>query len=214
MSQLTPIDTRGAIARVARGMVMGILALGVVVGALAITVAVLAILPATHGGPIAMTLLTEAPLPDARVTGIPESERESPGTFSSATVAVGGLSLPVQVLAVADTALGALMVAMVAACGSLLAWRLLRGRPFRKNLSLTIVWAGALLLIGGIVQQGVRLFGALLAAHELNGDSSDPFWPAAAPLDLSAVGIGLVLLLVALVLEIGERLQHETDGLV
>ena len=39
-------------------------------------------------------------------------------------------------------------------------------------------------------------------------------WPLAGRFDLTFLGVGLVLLLVGLAFEYGERLQRDTEGLV
>ena len=137
------------------------------------------------------------------------------GGYDSASILISGLDSGTVVLATVARIASVLTQAAIAASVALLAWRLLRGRTFRRSLSLTITLTGALRLIGGLVSGGVGVLASWMAADQLNGNSAgDRFWPIIGTVDGTPLGIGVCLLLVGLAFEYGERLQRDTDGLV
>ncbi|TFC00826.1 hypothetical protein E3O42_12040 [Cryobacterium adonitolivorans] len=70
------------------------------------------------------------------------------------------------------------------------------------------------LLLGTVLWQGFGGLGRMIAAGELNGDAPGGFWPLATLVDLAPGGTGVVLLVAAAAISMGQRLQRETDGLV
>lgn len=135
------------------------------------------------------------------------------GRFSYETVVVSGL--PGSVVAYVLVASLATILTEVALCLTiaLLAWRMLHHRPFRRSLSRSIGLAGAVLAVGGLVAQGATVLAGRATATLLN-QNSHTLWPVAGHFDPTWIVFGVVLLLIALAFEYGERLQNDADGLV
>ena len=53
-----------------------------------------------------------------------------------------------------------------------------------------------------------------MAPSELDGAGRDGIWPVTGSIDFTFVSFGVVLMLVGLAFEYGERLQLDTEGLV
>ena len=109
---------------------------------------------------------------------------------------------------------GVLTRVAIATLIALLSWRLLRGAVFARSLSFVAVIAGGALLIGGALTQGLGSLADAMAAADLNGPGGRGFGPLAGRLDFTTIVTGLILLLVGLAFEYGERLQRDTEGLV
>ena len=135
------------------------------------------------------------------------------GHFTYATVVVTGL--PGSVVTYIVVAAVATILTEVALCGAVavLAWRMLQHRPFRRSLTRTVGFAGLVLAIGGLLSQGATSLAGSTTASLLNRNDHT-FWPVAGRFDPTWIVFGVVLLIVALAFEYGERLQNETDGLV
>jgi hypothetical protein len=69
-------------------------------------------------------------------------------------------------------------------------------------------------LTDGSISQGFGSFTTAMAPSELTGASRDGFWPVAGSNISAYVAFGVVLMLVGLAFEYGERLQRDTEGLV
>ena len=137
------------------------------------------------------------------------------GSFESAAVTLGGLSGWAFGLLTAAQITGLVTTAVVALTFVYLSWRLLRAEPFKKSLTVAFITAGAALLIGSIIGLGFEALGRMLAVSELVGDDKlAGFWPFAFSGDLTPIGFGFALMIVACAFEYGERLTRETDGLV
>ena len=68
---------------------------------------------------------------------------------------------------------------------------------------------------GGLVSGGVGMLASWMATDQLNGRSTGGgFWPIIGAVDGAPLVIGLIILLVGLAFEFGERLQRDTEGLV
>lgn len=136
------------------------------------------------------------------------------------TILVGVLTLVfgttdvVVVLTTVGGAAAMLTQAALCAAVAVLAWRVPRRNPFRRSVSLAVTCAGAILLVGGMISQAANSIATGLAASELNVSGSRGFWPLAGRFDPTFLVIGVVLLLVGLAFEYGERLVRDTDGLV
>lgn len=137
------------------------------------------------------------------------------GRFDTARVYVSGLTPMANGLLTAGGIIAILTQLAVAGVMIYLAWRLLRREPFLRSLTWSFVVAGAVLLVGSIVGQGLSGFGAWLTAIEL-GSTPDArgFWPLAITFDTAPLGLGLVLMLVASAFEYAQKLTVETRGLV
>jgi hypothetical protein len=159
----------------------------------------------------AITLLAEAPLPEEASTG---TARLIGGTFDSAEVTVAGLSTLPRFLLTLE---GATMVAttlLVSATVVYFCWSVLRRRPFTKPVFWLVALVGYALILGTILGQGFGGLGRMIAAGELAGEPMNGFWPLAVSIDLGPAATGLVLLVAAGAIHLGQRLQRETDGLI
>jgi hypothetical protein len=96
---------------------------------------------------------------------------------------------------------------------ALLAWRMLNHRPFRRSFSRSVLAAGVILAVGGLIAQGAEALAGSETAAIVNRDNFT-LWPVAGHFDPTWIVFGVVLMLVALAFEYGERLQNDSDGLV
>lgn len=158
------------------------------------------------------TLLVENPLPASADAG---SATLIEGNYETASVTLGNLGdLSFGTLTVA-LIVSVLTTAIVAVSFVYLSWRLLRAEPFKKSLTYTFITAGSALVIGTTISLGFDTIGRMMTVSELMGEETlEGFWPVAATGDLSPIGFGFALLIVACAFEYGERLSRQTDGLV
>jgi hypothetical protein len=158
-----------------------------------------------------VVLLAEAPLPDAATDG---TARVTQGSFDSAEVTLAGLStLPKSLLTLQGSTAVATTL-LVSATVVYFCWSVLRRRPFTKPVFWLVALVGYALLIGTLLGQGFGGLGQMIAAGELNGDQAAGFWPLAVTVDLGPAATGLVLLVAAGAIRLGQQLQRETDGLI
>lgn len=158
------------------------------------------------------SLVVEQPLPASADGGTAELIRSS---YETATVTLGNLSGWAFGLLTTSLVVSLITTATVALSFVYLSWRLLRAKPFKKSLTITFITAGSALLLGSILSIGFDALGRMIAISELLGDDKlTGFWPMTFTGDLSPIGFGLALLVVACAFEYGERLTRETDGLV
>jgi hypothetical protein len=194
----------------ARGILWGFFGIALIVGILSLIGGAVSISQHLASGYTQLTLVADKPLPAAVSHG---GALFVHGLYASASVKVHGLSGGIVALETSAEIAIVLVEASLSALVALLAWRLLRGGLFRRSISLAVTAAGVILTIGGLVSQaGVALAGGA-AASELNGGGNG-FWPLAGRFDPTLTVFGIVLLLVGLAFEYGERLQKETEGLV
>jgi hypothetical protein len=212
MSQTDQLVGGGALVTVGRVVVWGFFALAVVAGLFTLVFGTVGVITSLAAGTTPLTMALNLPLPAAANPG---SAVIVSGSYDSASIVVSGLVPGTVILATVARVAGILTQAAISASIALLAWRLLRGRAFRRSLSLTVAFSGAILLIGGLVSGGVGLLAAWTAADQLVGGLSigSP-WPLIGTVDATPLGMGVCLLLVGLALEYGERLQRDTEGLV
>lgn len=212
MSQTDQLAGPGWIVAAARVVVWAFLVLALVAGLFTLVFGLGAVATSLAAGTTPLTLVLDHPLPAGTDRG---PATLVSGTYDSASVVVSGLSSGTVVLATIAHVAGVLAQAAIAASVALLAWRLLRGRAFRRSLSLTVTLTGALLLVGGLVSDGLSVLAAWMTADQLNGSATlDGFWPILGMVDGTPLGIAICLLLVGLAFEYGERLQRDTEGLV
>ena len=212
MSQTDQLAGKGAVVAVGRIVVWTFFVFACVAGLFTLVFGIAGAITSLAADSTPLTLALDHPLPAAADRG---SATIVSGGYDLASIHVSGLDAGTVVLATVARIAGIITQAAIAASVALLAWRLLRGRTFRRSLSLTITLTGALLLIGGLVSGGVGLLASWMAADQLNGRSTgDGFWPMIGTVDGTPLGIGICLLLVGLAFEYGERLQRDTEGLV
>jgi hypothetical protein len=197
--------------RLARFFTWLVLVGAVITGLLSTGVGIVTIVGQLVRDRFTVALLAESPLPGAASDG---TARVTRGAFDSAEVTLAGLStLPKFLLTLqGSTALATTL--LISATVVYFCWSVLRRRPFTKPVFWLVALVGYALIIGTLLGQGFGGLGQMIAAGELNGDQSDGFWPLAVIVDLAPAATGLVLLVAAGAIRLGQRLQHETDGLV
>ena len=137
------------------------------------------------------------------------------GHYESAWVSVTDLGPLSSSLLTVGLIVNVVAQVLVAASFVYLAFRLLRRRPFMKSLTWVFVTAGAALLIGSLVSQGLTGLGSWMVAGELGSTpGSDDFWVMAISIDLAPLGFGFALMLVGSAFEYAQKLSRETEGLV
>jgi hypothetical protein len=212
MSQTDQLAGKGRVVAVSRASVWIFLVLAGIACLFAVVFGTVGIITSLAGGTMPLTLSLDHPLPAAADRG---SASIVSGGYDSATVVVSGLDSGTVTLATIARVAGVLTQAALPAFIAVLAWRILRGREFRRSLSLIVTFSGAILLIGGLLSGGLGILAAWMTAVQLNGSNMiDGFWPIFGTVDGTPLGIGVCLLLVGLAFEHGERLQRDTEGLV
>jgi hypothetical protein len=157
-----------------------------------------------------LTLLVDKKLPAEALGG---GHTVAHGTYHDADVQANLHPDAVGFLTTADIS-ATLVQAALFGIVALLAWRLLRGRAFRRSLANAISFAGSVVIVGELVTVEASGIAAGLTASALNHAAGVQFWPLEFTLDFSNVGIGFLLLVIGLAFEYGARLQKETEGLV
>jgi hypothetical protein len=213
MSPTDQLAGRGFAARTVRTSVWLCFAVAILVGGITLVVGVTEIGSGLVNNRTSLTLVGDWRLP-AAAEASSSSSRIIDGSFATAHVMVADLPFGISVLAAASALVDVLTRVAIAALIALLCWRLLRGVVFARSLSLVAALAGGALLIGGVFTQGFGSLAAAMAAADLNGQGGRGFWPLAGRLDFTMIVTGLILLLVGLAFEYGERLQRDTAGLV
>ena len=209
MSRLDELEGPGTTARLARAMFWGIFGVAALATLFVAVFGIAALVSSMASGITSFTLETSRALPPAADAGAPTIVH---GSFSTAEVAVRDAPAEAVALSTVAAVAAILTQAAIPFSVAMLTWRLLRGAPFRRSLSTSLTVAGLVILFGGLVWQAGAAISATMAAIALNGTTE--FWPIAGRFDFTTLGLGLTLLLVALVASFGERLQRETDGLV
>ena len=159
----------------------------------------------------AVTLLVDAPLPDDASAG---SAQVAGGSFSTADITVSGLSALPRFLITLEGTTALATGLLVSATIAYFCWSLLRRRPFNRPVFWLVALVGYTLVLGTVLGQGFGGLGRMIAAGELNKTPVDGFWPLAATIDPSPAVAGLVLLVAAAAIHLGQRLQADTDGLI
>ena len=190
----------------------GIMLVGsVIIGALATGIGTVSLVRQVVTDRFAITLLVDSPLPDGASAG---TAQLADGSFSTADVIVSGLSALPRFLITLEGATALATGLLVSATIAYFCWSLLRRRPFSRPVFWLVAWVGYALVLGTILGQGFGGLGRMMAASELNQIPIDGFWPAAALIDPSPAIAGLVLLVAAAAIHLGQRLQRDTEGLI
>jgi len=184
---------------------------GAVIYALVVTVGGIAgLIGELSSGERTVSLFVEQSLPASATGG---AATIVDGGYETATVTVAALEPITAGLLTTGGVIGFITQLLVAASFVYLAWRLLRREPFLRSLTWTFIVAGAVLLIGTILGQAASGFGSWLVVTELN-DGAEGFWPMVMKFDPAPVGLAFILMLVGCAFEYGQKLTHETRGLV
>ncbi len=209
--QADQLTGTGPLVRIARAIVWAFFGAAILVGAFGLVFGAIQTITGLADGHIALTLIADHALPRDADAGPAVLVS---GRYNTAGVVVANLPGGVVALATLASITSILTVAAVAVCIAVPAWRLLRGQLFRRTMTLIVTFAGGVLLVGGFISQGSGRLAAWMAAGELNGPGRDGIWPIAGIIDFTSIAFGVVLMLVGLAFEYGERLQRDTDGLV
>jgi hypothetical protein len=191
MSQTSQLAARGAVAAASRAVVWVFFALALAAGLFSLAFGTAGVITSLVEGTTPLTMPLDQPL---RADPASSSAAIVSGSDDSASIVVSGLDSGMVLLATIARVAGILTQVAVAAVIALTAWRLLRGRAFRRSLTLTVAFSGAILLVDGVSIGGP--------------------WPMIGSVDGTPIGIGVCLLLVGLAFEYGERPQSDTEGLV
>ena len=197
--------------RFGRGLTWTVLVGAVGWGLLATVAGIVTVLAQLVQDRFDVTLLADTPLPDAASGG---TARLVDGSFDTAEVTVTGLSALPRFLLTLEGSTALATTLLVSATVVYFCWSVLNRRPFNRPVFWLVALVGYALILGTVLGQGFGGLGRMIAAGELNGDAPDGFWPLAVLVDLAPAGTGLVLLVAAAAITLGQRLQRETDGLV
>jgi hypothetical protein len=156
-------------------------------------------------------LFADAPLPADASAGTAALDG---GNYATAEVTVSGLSALPRFLLTLEASTTLATTLLVSATVAYFCWTVLRRRPFTKPVFALVALVGYALILGTVLGQGFGGLGRMIAAGELNAGSDTGFWPLATLVDLGPAGTGLVLLVAAGAIHLGQRLQRDTDGLI
>ena len=197
--------------RLGRVLTWMVLVGAVVFGALSVGIGTFSLIDQLIRDRFSVTLLVDAPLPAAASAG---TAHLVDGAFNTAQVTVSGLSSLPRFLLTLEGATALATGLLVSVTIGYFCWSVLRRRPFSRPVFWLVALVGYALILGTVLGQGFGGLGRMIAAGELNGVVPDGFWPLAVLVDLAPAGTGLVLLVAAAAISLGQRLQRETDGLV
>ncbi|BDZ40472.1 hypothetical protein [Microbacterium suwonense] len=109
-----------------------------------------------------------------------------------------------------------LLVLVVCATAVWLAIGMLHGRPFARRFPLALVVVASAVMVCGLFGQLAAGIARAEAAAFLNAGASEDvvFASLAVAIDLSPIGWGLVIGLLAGAFQLGTRMQNDTEGLV
>lgn len=158
-----------------------------------------------------VTLFADAPLPGAASAG---TAVLTSGSYATAEVTVGRLSALPRFLLTLEASTALATALLVSATVAYFCWSVLRRRPFNRPVFTLVALVGYALVLGTVLGQGFGGLGRMIAAGELNSGPAEGFWPLAVLVDLGPAGTGLVLLVAAAAISLGQRLQRDTDGLI
>lgn len=133
-------------------------------------------------------------------------------TVPSAQHSLLDLPLGIRLIVTLAVLLACLTVAVVALAIGRLAWRVRQDVSFVPETTVAVTVAGAALIAGPALAQLVAHLGEQLVVEHGSDETFEFSWFFIPDLSLPAVGIGL--LVIALVLRHGERLQRDAEGLV
>ena len=213
---------------------------GALIGAVATAViGVISLTTLAIGGPATVTVPVRGFLPmiapELRDVMGPEATITGGPGFTQGTFTIEGLDAAARLWLAGGTLLHTAVIVTLLLLIARLARQAGEAAPFARATSTLLARGGVVLAIGGLAWQICFAVGGLLASHQAlfvtgfttddtevlqrnellgldqtglpstGGDITIDFWP---------VGIGLVLVVLAVLLRHGERLQHDTKGLI
>lgn len=197
--------------RLGRVLTWLVLVGAVVFGALSVGIGAFTLIDQLITDRFTVTLLVDAPLPAAASAG---TAQLTEGSFSTADVTLSGLSALPRFLLTLEGATALATGLLVSVTIGYFCWSALRRRPFSRPVFWLVALVGYTLILGTVLGQGFGGLGHMMAAGELSADPGDGFWPLAAQIDPAPAVAGLVLLVAAGAIRLGQRLQQDTVGLV
>lgn len=152
------------------------------------------------------------PLMDFPAEQISEASAQvTSATFETLTLTATGLSGSIRGLLITADILTALVAIGICAVVAWLCVRVLVGRPFVRSATWGIGIVAILIVTGGLLGP---LFESIANAEIVMTLDISRLPAFLAVLDLSPLGWGMALAVVAGAFEIGQRMQHDTKGLV
>ncbi len=119
-----------------------------------------------------------------------------------------------SVLLLGSDAVSLIVGAVVIGAIGIVLLRLARRSPFHRSLFAIAMAAGAALSIGSVIALGSHALGSLMASDRINELLGSDVFAIDATIDPLPVFLGVVVMAMAVVFRIGERLQNDTKGLV
>lgn len=158
-----------------------------------------------------LTLPVDLPLPADAQAGTAAVVR---GALTEATVIAAGLHGDTVALLAVGAALRWASVLCVAAAFLFVVISMLRDRPFGRALRNGLIGAGLAVAFLGMGGGFLTAIGTADAAAQLTGNGELQPYLLELDFDFAPLLIGLVLLTGALLVQLGERMQHDTERLV
>lgn len=129
-------------------------------------------------------------------------------------VDLDALGLPTTALLLGSNAVSVLVGAVVTGAIGIVLLRLARRSPFHRSMFALAIIAGGVLSIGSMIALGAHALGSLMASDRVNELLGEDLFAVDATIDPLPVFLGIVVMAIAVVFRIGERLQNDTKGLV
>lgn len=191
---------------------LGLVATGAVSIGVAATVGAIDAGVEIFGSPVPVSL----PVNGAEMASLADADGIASAEYTQSLVSLATVDAGTRWLLFAEVALPALATIIVCAALWWLGLSLIRQRAFRRSMVPVLATAAFALVVTGMI---APLFGAFGRAHvveQLTASSADTgqFWPFLYSADLTPIGWGIALALVATAFEVGQHLQRETEGLV
>lgn len=167
--------------------------------------------PLALGTPITAELLPADPsTATATVDGVVASRI----TAEAVSIAPDAISRGATVQLIAAETLSAIVIAIVCAFVGYAILQLTRGAAFHRPLYVLGMATGATLALGGMVAAGLRGGAQMVAANELNTRIGSDYFVVGFTFDPAPIGVGFAIMTLAVVYQVGARLQRDTAGLV
>lgn len=217
-----------------------VVSVGALIGAAgSAAIGLIALITIAVGAPITMTVPVRSFLPmispELRDVVGPEATITGGPGFTEGQFTIEGLDPAARIWLAAGTLINTAVIVTIMLLIARLARQATEPQPFARSTSTLLGRSGAVLAVGGILWQICFAVAGLLAANQAlfvtgfttddtavldrnealglepsglpsgGGDITIDFWP---------VGIGLVLIVLAVLMRHAERLQHDTKGLV
>ncbi|GAA1542748.1 hypothetical protein HD600_000772 [Microbacterium ginsengiterrae] len=198
--------------RMIEAVTLGVVATGAVSIAIASIVSTVADAVEIFGSPVTVSL----PVHGADMTTLQDAAGVDSAEYTEAAVSLATVDPGTRWLLLLETALPALATVIVCMALWWLGLSLIRQRTFRRSMPHIIGGAAIGLIVVGMIGPLLGGFARAQAVEQLTASGADTgeFWSFLFQVDLSPIGWGIALALVATAFEVGQRLQRETEGLI